>query len=116
MELRYSFSLRLCREEKFFGPGVAQLLQKIDTLGSLRKAAGDINMAYSKAWKILKNAEKGLGFPLLINHTGGLGGGGASLTPACRDFLERYLRFEQECRTAVDEKFGTFFEKELSGR
>lgn len=37
-------------------------------------------MAYSKAWRILRDCEKALGFELLDSTTGGRHGGGAVLT------------------------------------
>ena len=42
--------------EKFFGEGPARLLQAIEEYGSLRSAAMSMNMAYTKALKIMKNA------------------------------------------------------------
>ena len=52
-----------------------------------------MGMAYSKAWAIIRRAERELGFPLLNTTTGGKEGGGASLTPEGRTFLEQYDRF-----------------------
>ena len=47
---------------KFFGEGPARLLHAIEEHGSLRTAALSMDMAYTKALKILKNAETALGF------------------------------------------------------
>lgn len=54
-----SFSLRvsLRRSEKFFGPGVASLLRLVERTGSLQTAAAEMQMSYSKAWKIIRKAE-----------------------------------------------------------
>ena len=62
-----SFSLRvsLRRSEKFFGPGVASLLRLVERTGSLQTAAAEMQMSYSKAWKIIRKAEGELGFPLM---------------------------------------------------
>ena len=49
---------------KFFGEGPMQLLRAIERTGSLRSAAMEMEMAYSKANKLLKQAEANLGFPL----------------------------------------------------
>ena len=43
-------SIRLFRDEKCFGSGVAQLLHLVDEHHSLRAAAQTMGMAYSKAW------------------------------------------------------------------
>lgn len=68
-------SVRLFTDEKCFGPGVAALLTLVKTCHSLRAAAMEMGMAYSKAWTILKNAEEQLGFKLLLSTTGGKHGG-----------------------------------------
>ena len=104
-QLRYSLTLRIYGEEKCFGPGIAELLERVDEVRSLRKATISMEMAYSKAWRIIKTAEESLGFPLLRSTTGGRGGGGAELTPQARDFLERFRNFEEAVRGYADEAF-----------
>ena len=76
-KLRYTLMLRVYGEEKIFGPGIAELLERVEETHSLRKATMDMGMAYSKAWRIVKTAENALGFPLLDSAVGGKGGGGA---------------------------------------
>ena len=104
-ELRCQTSVRIYGEEKCFGPGVAELLERVDQLHSLRKATIEMDMAYSKAWKIVKVAETNLGFQLLKSVTGGKGGGGAELTPDGKSFLAAYRRFEEAVRSYADEAF-----------
>ena len=60
---------------KFFGEGPARLLHAIDEHGSLRTAAISMNMAYTKALKLLNNAEAALGFSLTARTAGGKSGG-----------------------------------------
>ena len=50
--------------EKFFGEGPYRLLRGVEETGSLRAAAASMEMAYTKALKLLQNAEAALGFPL----------------------------------------------------
>ena len=57
-KLTYNLAVRLFSDEQWFGPGVAQLLHRVQELHSLRAAAMSIGMAYSKAWTILKNAQQ----------------------------------------------------------
>ena len=104
-QLRCQVNVRIFGEEKCFGPGVADLLERVDRLHSLRKATIEMDMAYSKAWKIVKIAEENLGFPLLLSVTGGKGGGGAELTPDGKSFLAAYRRFEEAVRSYADEAF-----------
>lgn len=104
-QLRCQTSIRIYGEEKCFGPGIAELLERVDRLKSLRKATIEMDMAYSKAWKIVKTAEGNLGFPLLVSVTGGKGGGGAELTEDARRFLVAYRRLEKAVRQYADEAF-----------
>ena len=48
-----------------FGPGIAELLRLVNTSGSLNKAAKTMHMAYSKAWRIIRNTELLFGFDLI---------------------------------------------------
>ena len=57
-KLSYRNTVRLFAGEKCFGPGVAQLLRHVQEFHSLRSAAKAMNMAYSKAWTIVKRSEE----------------------------------------------------------
>lgn len=103
--MMYNLSCRLFTDAKCFGPGVAQLLHAVQELHSLRAAALSMDMAYSKAWTIIKNSEKALGFSLLDSTTGGKGGGGAALTPEGARLLRSYDTFCSRLHDAADELF-----------
>lgn len=94
--LHVYLSVRLFTDEKCFGPGIAQLLRRVEELHSLRSAAISMGMAYSKAWTIVKASQASLGFPLLNSTTGGKHGGGAVLTPEADKLLCVY---EEYCKT-----------------
>ena len=81
---------RLFAEEKCYGPGVHRLLGAVAQNHSLRAAAASMNMAYSKAWSIVRAAEQGFGCKLLRSTIGGSGGGGAQLTDEARQIMEAY--------------------------
>ena len=83
--------------EKFFGEGPCRLLKAVEQTGSLRGAAASMDMAYSKAMKMLKNAEAALGYPLILRSTGGKSGGGSVLTPEGRRLLQRYEAYRNAC-------------------
>ena len=82
--------------QRFFGPGVAELLERVREHRSLRAAAASMEMAYSKAWRIIHEAEEGFGFRLLDSTIGGRHGGGTSLTPEAEQLLADYRRFEAD--------------------
>ncbi|HWR24326.1 MAG TPA: LysR family transcriptional regulator [Feifaniaceae bacterium] len=108
--LRPIITIRLYTEEKCFGPGVAELLFRVREFKSLRSAAMSMNMAYSKAWKIIKASEEALGFKLLDSTTGGQHGGGAVLTEEGNALLDNYREYLADVKTAAqklfDERFG----------
>ena len=97
--------------EKFFGEGPARLLRGIEEHGSLRSAAISMDMAYTKALKLLKNAEAALGFPLTTRTTGGKSGGGSTLTPEGKAWLSRYEAYAAACAEANREMFRKYFPK-----
>ena len=104
--LRLGVQLRIFSgAEKCFGPGVAQLLERVEKTHSLRQATMSMEMAYSKAWRMIKTAEENLGFALLTSTTGGKGGGGADLTAEGRAFLQAYRNFERAVRDYAEEAF-----------
>ena len=83
--------------EKFFGEGPARLLRGVERTGSLRAASNEMNMAYTKALKLIKNAEAALGFPLTVSTVGGRSGGGSRLTAEGAAWLERYEKYRDAC-------------------
>ncbi|MBQ6115854.1 MAG: LysR family transcriptional regulator [Oscillospiraceae bacterium] len=101
-ELRAVLSVRLFTDQKCFGPGIAELLRRVDERHSLRAAAQSMEMAYSKAWKIMRNAEEGLGVKLLDSSTGGKNGGGAVLTDEARQLLSAYDSYCGKLREYAD--------------
>lgn len=109
-KLHPKLSVRLYREEKCFGPGIAQLLERVEAHRSLRAAAQSMNMAYSKAWTMVRSCEAALGRKLLIYATGGKQGGGAVLTDDARQLLEAYRTY---CR-ALEEQSETLFRQHFA--
>ena len=97
--------------EKFFGEGPVRLLHGIEEKGSLRAAARSMEMAYSKALTIIKNAEKVLGLPLVIRTTGGKSGGGSVLTPEGKRFIRQYEAYRDACETENKKLFRQYFPK-----
>lgn len=85
------------QNEKFFGEGPYRLLRMVEKTGSLHSAAQEMDMAYTKAMKLLKNAERNLGFALTMRAIGGKNGGGSRLTAEGQAWLERYEDYRADC-------------------
>ena len=111
--LNCNLTIRLFKGEKMFGPGIALLLRNIERTGSLLKAAESMNMAYSKAWSMIKEIEKHWGFQLTYRDVGGQNGGGSTLTPEGRYLLERYESFAEEVRDKTEESFKKYFSEDF---
>ena len=93
---------------KYMGIGVMWLLDEVGKTGSLRKAAGNLDIAYSKGYSMIKRAEEALGVPLLDRRKGGKGREGSSLTPFAKEFLELYRSFQQEVKDKAVEPYQRF--------
>ena len=96
---------------KFFGEGPCRLLRCVEKTGSLRAAAMEMEMAYSKACKLLKQAEVNLGFSLTTRAAGGKGGGGSVLTPEGKRWLKQYEDYRDACVRANQILYRQFFSK-----
>ena len=101
--------------EKFFGEGPCRLLEQVEQTGSLRCAAASMEMAYSKALKLVKQAEEALGFPLTQRSVGGRDGGGSTLTPEGREFLHKYEAYRDACVQANRELYANYFPGKTMG-
>lgn len=95
--------------ERVFGPGPAALLERVGALGSLRAAAQDMGMAYTKASRLVSSAERAFGCALTERTVGGSGGGGSRLTDAGRDLVARYRALERASARALRDAYATCF-------
>lgn len=86
-----------------------QLLEAIDEAGSISGAAERMSVQYRLAWDRLEEMEDGLGVRLVERHIGGAGGGGAKLTDAGRDYVQRFKRLAEQVDVQVVEQFRGIF-------
>lgn len=114
MAYRVEAALKLFQDgAKCFGPGIAELMERIDRAHSLRAAAGEMNMAYSKAWTVVGACERALGFALIERETGGRLGGGSRLTEKGRTLLCHYRELQRRLDAAAAQIAGELFEESL---
>lgn len=95
--------------EKFFGEGPCRVLKGIERTGSLRAAAREMDMAYTKALRLVERAEQVLGFPLTERSIGGKGGGGSRLTAEAKEFIRKYEAYRDACYEANADLYHQFF-------
>ncbi len=106
-EMNFTLHLRLKKEEIFFGNGIYDLLLLVEKYHSLNIASAKMGMSYSKAWKIVKKAEKELSFTILERTVGGTHGGGSVITKRGKEFMKKYEAFRNE----VNENAAVVFDK-----
>ena len=110
-ELHLKLTVRLYTDDnqRCFGPGIATLLERVREHRSLRAAALSMEMAYSKAWRIIRTAEGVFGCKLLSSSIGGKGGGGAVLTEEARRLLSAYDAYVADVTAYSPGKFEEAF-------
>jgi molybdate transport system regulatory protein len=84
-----------------FGPGMAELLERIGKLGSIRKAAASMEMSYRKAWLLVQGLQQTFGGAVVITETGGTAGGGAQLTELGIKLIKTYRSIEARAAAAA---------------
>lgn len=84
--VRIAISLEGENHGSMYGRGVAELCQGVLTYGSLNAAAKNMHMAYSKAWRIMKNTEQRLNVVLIDRD----GAHGSTLTEEGQQLLKTW--------------------------
>ncbi|WP_186895045.1 NTP transferase domain-containing protein [Acetobacterium malicum] len=97
------------KEASFFGTGTEQLLNLIRVGESVKSACEQMNLSYSKGWKMINQVEEQLGFAVVYRKRGGMNGGKTILTENGIEFLEKYQKFEKESQKSVNEIFDRYF-------
>lgn len=100
--------------KRVFGAGIADLLQRVDQLGTLTAAAKDVRMSYRYAWQLLRAAETHLGHKLVTRQVGGASGGGTALTAEGRHALNVFRLLSREVAELADKRFDRLYGKDAS--
>jgi molybdate transport system regulatory protein len=78
------------------GHGKIQLLEAIESAGSISAAARTLKMSFRRAWELIDQMNKAFGRPVAMGHAGSCGG--SELTELGRDVIRRYRLVEAETR------------------
>ena len=90
------------------GPGKADLLEAIESTGSISAAAREMGMSYRRAWQLVDTMNQSFREPVVDTATGGSGGGGARVTSFGQDVLARYRAMEAQAAEAVEPQLQEF--------
>ncbi len=93
----------------FFGEGRRDLLNCIETYGSISQAARKLGISYKKAWSYITSMENRLGVSLVKKQIGGKGGGGAALTEEGKALIDKFNRLLAGTQEAIDLSFKQIF-------
>lgn len=89
-----------------FGRGIANLCSGVREKGSLNAAAKEMGMAYSKAWRIIKDTEASLGVQLLVRD----GAHGSTLTEEGARLLDIYFSINEKLSKEALKLYGKLCE------
>ncbi|PAF43825.1 LysR family transcriptional regulator [Helicobacter sp. 11S03491-1] len=107
MKVKIKIWLEDEEEKMVFGDGKANLLLKIDELGSISKAALACGLDYKKAWNHINVLENNIKENIIIRKKGGRDGGGSELTLKGRELVSAYKKL----REVMNKECQKYFEK-----
>jgi len=88
-----------------------ELMLNIGELGSLAASAEKMKISYRKAWELVRQSEKTLGFVLIEKHRGGKDGGNSTLSADGLKLVEAYkelrVEFDASAKRIVKDFFKT---------
>ena len=96
---RVSFSGKIWldkAEHEYLGSDRIELLEKIQALGSITRAAKAVGISYKTAWEIVDTMNNLADKPLVVRITGGKGGGGTHLTPEGQQVIQSFRIVQEE--------------------
>ena len=101
--IRLSITNPASESGSVFGRGIANLCLGVREAGSLNAAAKGMVMAYSKAWRIIKETEAALGIQLLNRD----GAHGSTLTEEGDALLDAYISIDAQLQKDAEKAFKT---------
>lgn len=101
--IRLSITNPASESGSVFGRGIANLCLGVREAGSLNAAAKGMGMAYSKAWRIIKETEAALDIQLLNRD----GAHGSTLTEEGDALLDAYIAIDAQLQKDAEKAFKT---------
>ena len=89
-------------EQKYLGGDRIALLEKIDELGSITRAAKAVGISYKNAWDLVNMINNLADRPLVVRLAGGKGGGGTTLTEHGKLVLRQFSVLQDEHRKFLE--------------
>ncbi|NLE36091.1 MAG: LysR family transcriptional regulator [Bacteroidales bacterium] len=115
--LRYEMWLETIGKEPILDGEGFDLLLDLDQTGSLTASARNLGMSYRKAWGMLNDVERHLGFRLTEKRRGGAAGGRTVLSEKGVQLVRAYNSLRHETDIAMKSIAKVFFNRinEING-
>lgn len=107
--LRPRIKLSFDREAPFFNSRLKLLLFLISDTKNMRKACAAMAISYGKAWVMINELERELGYFVVERSHGGKMGGNTSLTEQGEAFLLAYQQYEEALFQFAQSQFTNMF-------
>jgi molybdate transport system regulatory protein len=92
-----------------FGLGISEILQAVDTAGSIKGVAAQLGKSYRHVWTRVKEAEQAIGRPLVEARVGGKGSRRSSLTAEARQLVTDFMALRKRMIEIVWTEFARLF-------
>jgi molybdate transport system regulatory protein len=92
------------------GPGKAELLEAIESTGSISAAAKRLGISYRRTWLLVDTMNRCFREPVVDSSTGGPGGGGAAVTTFGKRVLASFRAMQARVDRALDPELERFSE------
>lgn len=102
-------NISLAKEADFFNSRIKLLLFLIMDTNSVNRACEQMALSLGKAWEMINNLEKELGYAIVVRRHGGSHGGRTMLTEQGLAFLEAYQQFEDNIFQYTQNEFIRLF-------
>ena len=105
-----SLTINIRKEKVFLDSRLRLLLELIDDNDSVNGACKRMSLSLSKAWDMINELEKNLGYEIVLRRQGGAREGRTRLSHEGRAFMENYDQFYSAVTKYTWEQFKKYFE------
>lgn len=104
-----SVKISIDKENMFLNSRLKLLMFLIADLHSVRQACLHMGLSYQKAWDMINQLERELGYAVVMRQHGGKNGGSTCLTDKGRQLMYAFQHYEDEVRGFAQQRFDALF-------
>ncbi|MFV0435809.1 MAG: winged helix-turn-helix domain-containing protein [Desulfopila sp.] len=93
--------------ELLFGKGKTEILELIESEGSIARAAALMELSYKKAWNHIKILQNNISDELVVSRKGI--SGGTLLTPKAIELIRNYRQLQNDLEAYAEHRFQELF-------